>query len=138
MQLFKAARKITLNPQPCAVQSRKRRKSGKRPVGDHGDLVVVQVPATANHRVRKCSHSHRSPKITPTAQTPTPPSHISPISPLPIRLPLLFVPAYGLLVLRVCGCIPMPNAHRRSRKQTHKTVLLALQHPCMSSLTLGP
>jgi hypothetical protein len=92
-QPCKAARKITLNPQPRAVQFSKRRQSGKRPVGDRADLVAAQPPAPASNRV---SSSHRSPKITHTAQTPKPrkpPSRISPICPLPIRLPLVFVHA---------------------------------------------
>jgi hypothetical protein len=80
-------------PQHRAVQLSKRRQSGKRPVGDRADLVVVELPEPANHRVSKHSHSNRSPKITHTAQTPKPPSHIRPIYPLPIRLPLLFVAA---------------------------------------------
>jgi hypothetical protein len=87
---------VALTPQPRAVQFSKRRQSGKRPVGNGADLVDLhlQGPAPANHRVRKRSHSHRSrPKITHTAQTPGPPSLISPIPPLLIRLPLLFVPA---------------------------------------------
>jgi hypothetical protein len=74
-------------PKPRAVQLSKRRQSGKGPVGDGADLVVAQIPAPANHRVSKRSHSHRSPKITHTAKIPNLSSHISPISPLPIRHP---------------------------------------------------
>jgi hypothetical protein len=85
--------KQNLTPQPRAVQFSKPRQSGKGPAGDRADPVAAQLPAPANHHVSKHSHSNRSPKITNTAQTPKPPSHIRPIYPLPIRLPLLFVPA---------------------------------------------
>jgi hypothetical protein len=110
-------------PQPRAVQPSKCRQSGKRPAGDGADLVVVQAPATASHRVSKRSHSHRSPKISLTAQTTKPPSHISHIYPLPIRLPLLLCRSpNSLLVSRVCGCTPRTKCTpARSQTKTQKS-----------------
>ncbi len=108
---------ITQTLQPRVVQISKRRQSGKRPVADHADLVVVQIPAPASNRVSKRRQSHRSPKITLTAQTPGPPSLISPIYPLPIRIgPCIVCSSHAF-----ADAFPVPNAHRQSRKQTPKS-----------------
>jgi hypothetical protein len=47
------------NLKPRTVQELKRRQSGEGPVGDCADPVGIEAPASADHRVSKCSRAHR-------------------------------------------------------------------------------
>jgi dihydroorotase-like cyclic amidohydrolase len=71
-QLSAAAAKI-ISSKPLQVF--KRRQSGKSPVGDIADLVVVQVPASANNRVSKAAQSRAPPRL--FEPTPTHRRHLS-------------------------------------------------------------
>jgi hypothetical protein len=103
-------------PQPRAVQLTKRRQSGKRPVGDRADLVGVQGPAPANHRVSKRSQRSHTPHRHPN---PGNRRHTSVPSPLCPSVCLCYLSLHSLLVSCICGCIP--HAKRTPTKSQTST-----------------